>query len=177
MIKYGFNLQSVFSASSEGFRDLVRLAEMDPLRMYTLAAHWGFEELAVSSSRYALRIDVQCITDDHALSMGPQYLLRLAQLHEARKAKLKELLLIAPTLHDRDTLTCTLRDRLSVQRAYGLAAGYLTWEKAASVTGEEIRSILIENVRSIIGCTLCAEGVGKNIHRVLELWSQMKDTI
>ncbi len=93
--------------------------------MYTLAAHWEFEELVVSSSRYALRMDsdAQCITDDHALS----------------KAKLKELLLMVPTLHDKDTLACTLRDRLSVQRAYGLAAGYSNWEKAASMAGEEIR--------------------------------------
>ncbi len=69
------------------------------------------------SSRYALRMDVHVhgITDDHALSTGPQYLLRPAQLHEACKTKLKELLLIAPMLHDKDTLTCTLRDRLTVQ--------------------------------------------------------------
>ena len=57
---------------------------MNPLRMYTLAAHWEFEELVVC----ALQMDVQCIPDNHALSMGPQCLLRLAQLHEACKAKL-----------------------------------------------------------------------------------------
>src|SRR5258708_16806887 len=95
---------------------------MDSLRMYTLAAHWEFEELVVSSSRYALRMDsdAQCITDDHALS----------------KAKLKELLLMVPTLHDKDTLACTLPDRLSLQRAYGLAAARFNFGKPATPPGE-----------------------------------------
>ncbi|KAF8327903.1 uncharacterized protein EI90DRAFT_1641581 [Cantharellus anzutake] len=179
VIKYGFKVRSVFSPSSGGFQDLVRTAETEALRMYTLAAHWDFEELAVSASRYVLRVadTIQNITDDHAETIGPRYLLRLIQLHETRKARLKELLLIPPTLHVDDTPACARPQRLSVLRAYGLAAGYVVWEKAAGVTVQEIKSILFGNIGTSISCPVCSDAVQRNIDHVLDLWSQMKDTI
>ncbi|KAF8327902.1 uncharacterized protein EI90DRAFT_3066266 [Cantharellus anzutake] len=163
------------SPSSEAFAYLLLRADEDPLHVYSLAAHYSFEELAVPASTKALRIRLSDVGEHSAIIMGASYLLRLAHLHSDRLSALKSLLLSPPALHE-DTDTCKLRDRLSVQRAFSLTAGYLAWEATASVGTDWIRSFF-EKVIEDIECPLCWENVRQRMEVVLEKWEGTKATI
>ena len=175
LLKYGYALDKVISPSSDPFAYLLLLADEKPLQIYSLAAHYSFEALAVPASTKALRIGLSDVDEPLAITMGPLYLLRLMHLHLSRLNRLKSLLLSPPAMHN-DTDTCKLHDRLSVQRAFGLTAGYLTWEATASVEAEWIRGFF-EGVLKDIECVLCSKNVRRRMDEVLEEWKDTKATI
>ena len=175
LLKYGYTLDTVISPLSEPFAYLLLRADEEPLQIYSLAAHHSFEALAVPTSTKALRISLSSVDESSAITMGTSYLLRLARLHLFRLDTLKSLLLNPPAMHD-DTDTCKRHDRLNVQRAFGLTAGYLVWEATASIETEWIR-VFFEGVMKDIGCAFCRENVRKRMDGVLEDWKDTKATI
>jgi len=175
LLKYGYALDTVISPSSDPFAYLLLLADEKPLQIYSLAAHYSFEALAVPASTKALRIGLSDVDEPLAITMGALYLLRLMHLHLFRLNRLKSLLLSPPAMHN-DTDTCKLHDRLSVQRAFGLTAGYLAWEATASVEAEWIRGFF-EGVLKDIECVLCSKNVRRRMDEVLEEWKDTKATI
>jgi len=154
--------------------DLVAQASdvrLNPLSIYTLAASRGFEQLAIATSFHALRIPISSIDEDTAMTMGPIYFLRLARLHENRKKALSRLLQTFPNRrHDdeEDTATaCSSEYRNSMMRAYGLIAGYLTWEARPDMHGDWIIGCFVGLMGSL-ECSRCKRNVIESVQNVLD---------
>ena len=148
---------------------------LNPLPIYTLAASRDFEQLAVACSFYVLRVPFSAIDEETALVMGPIYLLRLGQLYENRKKALSKLLQ-KPLIPHEDTATCNVENRNSVMRAYGLIAGYLTWEAKPDIHEEWIKGYFMKLMGSV-ECSRCKESVNESVGNVLDGWMQVQKTI
>lgn len=107
--------------------------------------------------------------------MGPIYLLRLGQLYENRKKALSKLLQ-KPLIPHEDTATCNVENRNSVMRAYGLIAGYLTWEAKPDIHEEWIKGYFMKLMGSV-ECSRCKESVNESVGNVLDGWMQVQKTI
>jgi len=180
LTKYGCRLSDCILSDSEIFVDLVSHAgdpNIDPLEVYSLAASYGFEELAVKCSYHALRVPMADIDEPSSITMGPLYLLRLSRLREHREATLRQLLLKPPELlHDDSTPSCDRKMKINVTQAYSLVAGYLAWEASADASSEWISSHF-EALMLSIECEQCQYGIRTAIRNLLCAWNQVKKTI
>ncbi|KAF8332238.1 uncharacterized protein EI90DRAFT_2918900 [Cantharellus anzutake] len=176
--KYGCRLSECIPQDSEIFTDLVCHAaepNTDALKVYTLAASHDFEELAVQCSYYALRIPISRIDEGSSIMMGPLYLLRLLRLHASRRAALHRLLMEPPERHE-DTPFCNWRRQIGTTRAYGLIAGYLTWEAPADASATWITTAF-ERVIQCVECPRCQINLWARVLGVIRGWNDVKKTI
>jgi hypothetical protein len=70
---------------------LLSLAPLFPIRVYTLAAKYNIDDLAVTTSSHLLSLELWTLTDEIVEEMGPIYLRRLFFLHLGRVEALKRL--------------------------------------------------------------------------------------
>lgn len=173
----GYSLPEVIPSDSESFLDLLRHADTEPLQIYTVAASYTFEALAVFVSSKSLGTDLFDVSDEMAFLMGPVYLHRLTLLHHNRKEELKRLMLVAPERHI-DSPTCKENDRISVMQAYGLGAAYLVWEIISVVNADSEWIMKAMNAPlEMAACELCVHGMRRRLERVLKEWKDVKLTI
>lgn len=112
---------------------LLAQAPLAPLAVYTAAARYGLNDLAVAVSSHLLSFPLPALTDAQAEAMGAIYLKRLFMLHKQRVDALKGVLAQAPYPHP-ETEICTFADQKKIARAWQLAATYLV---AEAQPGEE----------------------------------------
>ena len=106
---------------------LLAQAPLAPLAVYTAAARYGLNDLAVAVSSHLLSFPLPALTDAQAEAMGAIYLKRLFMLHKQRVDALKGVLAQAPYPHP-ETEICTFADQKKIARAWQLAATYLVAE-------------------------------------------------
>ncbi|KAH7928267.1 hypothetical protein BV22DRAFT_1030922 [Leucogyrophana mollusca] len=97
------------------------------LEVYTLAARYNLDELAVAASGYLLSLNLSSLTDEMAEQIGPIYLRRLFMLHFERLEALKRILMPPPHPHPA-TPACQFGDQSKLTRAWTLATAYLAWD-------------------------------------------------
>lgn len=73
----GYNLSSIAAPQTELFGLLLEAAEGEPFLLYAIAASHSFEELAVASSEFTLKMPITNLSDELAGQIGPVYLNRL----------------------------------------------------------------------------------------------------
>jgi len=98
----------------------------EPLRLYTLAAHYDLDDLATTTSAHLLSLSLNDITDDISTRMGPIYLKRLMNLHMERTELLKRLLIQAPDTHQ-PTRTCGYAEQNKISASWTMVAASLVW--------------------------------------------------
>ncbi|KAF8329455.1 uncharacterized protein EI90DRAFT_3125226 [Cantharellus anzutake] len=171
--KYGCPLSECVPPESEVFTDIIAQAAdplLNPLSVYILAASRGLEQLAVACSFHVLRVPFTSIDEQAAITMGPIYFLRLGRLANDRKKALSKLLLRFPDRHE-NAISCSLECQNGVMRAYGLIAGYLTWEAKPDEDGERIKRCFTKLLGSV-DCPKCKENVSKSVQRILDGWAE-----
>lgn len=128
LVKYGIPLQTYVASGTPLFVLLLACALRSPLDIYTLAAQYDLNSLAVETSPFLLAHSVQNISAEYAKRMGPVYLKRLLALQDHRQDVLKQILKAPPRGHP-ETLDCKAEDQAGLSQAWELTAAYLIWEQ------------------------------------------------
>lgn len=123
---YGLDAKLILP-STPLYAVLLYHAHLSPLEIYTLAAHYGLDELAISTSAHLLSFSLCTLTDKCVEAMGPVYLRRLLFLHLGRVDALKRVIRSPPIGHS-PTPVCNLADQKKLAAAWILAAAYLSYE-------------------------------------------------
>lgn len=124
LLTYGVLIRDVITPASHIFLELMTYAPQNPLALYTLAASYKLEHLAVASSAYLLSICLSTITDEIAQRIGAVYIRRLFLLHYDRMAAFRRNLQQTPEKHP-PTLSCDFSDQERLTRAWSIASVYL----------------------------------------------------
>jgi hypothetical protein len=98
----------------------------EPLMLYTLAAHYVLDDLAMSTSAHLLSLSLSDITGDISTRMGPIYMKRLMNLHMQRTDLLKRLLIQPPETHQ-PTRMCGYAEQKKVSGSWMVIAASLAW--------------------------------------------------
>lgn len=115
------------SSSSSLFDMLLAHAPLRPIQVYTLAAQFKLDALAVKCSSHLLSYRLSELTDELVTTMGAVYLRRLMVLHTSLIDTLKRVLLQPPPPHPA-TQNCGFEDQKKLSRAWALASSYLAWD-------------------------------------------------
>ena len=127
IVKYGLPLSAYTLPDGSLYNLVLSRAPTAGIQMYTLAAQYKLEQLAVAVSPYLLSFDLATLTDDLVERMGALYLKRLAFLHLGRSAALKRLLSPPLSYHPPDGV-CGAGDHDALMRAWGMAIAPLAWD-------------------------------------------------
>lgn len=105
-------------------------APVAPLSVYTLAAEYDIEPLAMEASAYLHPLRVDEIDDASALRMGPSYLMRLVLLSTNRANALKSIVSMAkPVLHaPHDGSECNKEGQEKMASMWVSTVTEFTWE-------------------------------------------------
>jgi hypothetical protein len=106
---------------------LLSFAPQHPFELYTLAAQFDLNDLAVPISTYLLSYSLTNLSDEMAERMGSIYLKRLMTLHLDRFNALKDIILLPPYPHSASR-TCGFDEQRRLTRAWALVSAYLAWE-------------------------------------------------
>jgi hypothetical protein len=106
---------------------LLSHAPLFPLQIYTLAAQFGMEGMAVAASSHLLAYPLLSIPEEAVKRMGAIYLKRLMCLHLERFDALRRILLHPPHPHP-PTKQCNFADQKKLTRAWALVSAYLAWD-------------------------------------------------
>lgn len=127
MPRYGVVPREHITPASPMHDLLLSFAARYPFELYTLAAQFDLQDLAVSSSAYILSYSLTNISDTMAERMGPLYLKRLAGMYLARLNELKSALRRAPAPHA-PSHECSHNEQEELTSAWVLAAGCMIWD-------------------------------------------------
>lgn len=133
LAKYGYSTHIFVHHSSELHNLMLDHAPTHAMDMYTAAACYRLEELAIAISPYTLSLELSELTDEMVEKMGAMYLRRLVFLHLGRIQALKRLLDSPPEFH-RSTATCGLSVQRHLTRAWNLATAGILWEVRPGTT-------------------------------------------
>lgn len=173
--QYGLSLDIPLTPGKPIYNLLSTLAYTSPLEVYTLAAEYGLEQLAVETSRHLHTIRLDTLTDEHCRKMGPIYLRRLFFLHLGRTERLKKLL-SEPPGHE-PTLQCDAQDQ--EQRFHAVwkeGVALLCWDVNASTPTAFLRAALSPIVDRV-ACEECKIATKEKIRQLVIDWSLVKSTI
>jgi len=106
---------------------LLSVAPLQPMDVYTLAAHHKLHDLAMATSSHLLSYPLRNITEAQAERMGAIYLKKLMDLHLSRLSALKTILLSPPNPHS-PTCRCSFQEQRKLTRAWALASAYIVWD-------------------------------------------------
>ena len=127
MPSYGMEPRSFIFPKSPLYTLLLARAPLRPLDIYALASHHNIPELAVKTSSHLLGYQLETISDEVAIHIGPVMLKRLFLLHKMRSDALRKLILEPPGFHPQ-TLTCSFEDQKGLTRAWALGSSFLAWD-------------------------------------------------
>jgi len=154
---------------------LLSHAPLHPIDVYSLAAHFDLEDLAVNSSSHLLSYPLSSITDEVAQRMGVLYLKRLMCLHLGRNAALKNILLIPPPPHP-PTKECTFSDQKKLTRAWALVSAYLAWDARPDLSTSSMQRVLSPLTEQLT-CDECHQTLARRVKEVVVQWASVKRTI
>ncbi|CAL1701053.1 unnamed protein product [Somion occarium] len=170
--KYGIPVAKYVAPSTPLYQQVLSVAPVAPIEMYTLAAHHDLYDLAVPISSHLLAFPLPNLTDEQAVRMGPIYLKRLFFLHLGRIDALKRLLLPPPHPHA-PTPTCDFAEQKKLTRAWALASAYLAWDARPDLSASSMESAL-SPLGDHLSCSLCQATLRDRIKQLIIQWSVVK---
>ncbi|KAI5892601.1 uncharacterized protein SCHCODRAFT_01181002, partial [Schizophyllum commune H4-8] len=150
---------------------LLAQAPLAPLAVYTAAAHYGLNDLAVAVSSHLLSFPLPALTDAQAEAMGAIYLKRLFMLHKQRVDALKGVLAQAPYPHP-ETEICTFADQKKIARAWQLAATYLVAEAQPDLPPSRMEAT-VNSLMVGMACEDCKEALRKRLQKAVVEWTML----
>jgi hypothetical protein len=130
MALYGLVPRNLIRSDTPLYTLLLTHAPLNPIAVYTTAAHHDIFDLAKQTSSHLLGFPLNEIDDNTAARMGHAYLKRLFLLHMSRTEAARKVFLQPPAIHP-ITKKCSFEDQKKVKRAWALGSTYLAWELRA----------------------------------------------
>ncbi|KAL1724181.1 hypothetical protein EV715DRAFT_166017, partial [Schizophyllum commune] len=150
---------------------LLAQAPLAPLAVYTAAARYGLNDLAVAVSSHLLSFPLPALTDAQAEAMGAIYLKRLFMLHKQRVDALKGVLAQAPYPHP-ETEICTFADQKKIARAWQLAATYLVAEAQPDLPPSRMEATVNSLMVGMV-CEDCKDALRKRLQKAVVEWTML----
>ncbi|KAH7101655.1 hypothetical protein BKA62DRAFT_702774 [Auriculariales sp. MPI-PUGE-AT-0066] len=172
---YGFTVALVLSPPSPLHAALTEKAADEPLKVYTLAGHYGAETLAIVASSNLISFPLALLTDADAEYIGGPYVLRLALLQHKRATTLKRMLQRPIDGHE-ETSTCGKTEQLVVIEAWSHAAALLTYIAAADTAGAIIEAAF-SKLQDDFSCLECCAMLVARIATFVHDWAAVQNTI
>jgi hypothetical protein len=133
--KYGLPLTEPIRPGKPIYKLILAASMLRPLDAYSLASHYGLEQLAVEISSRLISVPLYNLSNDHCISMGPEYLRRLLFLHLGRTERLKALLREPHTRHPPTFLCDVIDQRLGIIAQWHAAATEICWDIGPDTPG------------------------------------------
>lgn len=131
----GITVKQVIYPGCALYRHILSFAPLQPIEVYALAAHHDIHALAVQASSYLLNLDIQAVSEDNSVRMGPLYLLKLIRLHAIRFEALKaELLVALPTHAPARVDTCSFGQQQQTKQIWALFCAEPMWHTRQSTS-------------------------------------------
>ncbi|KAF8639329.1 hypothetical protein AX17_001577 [Amanita inopinata Kibby_2008] len=172
MARYNIEPKNHITRGTPLYTLLLSHAPLYPMDLYALAAHFGIEDLAKSTSSHLLSYPLPSITDALAQRIGAVYLKRLMCLHLGRNNALRCILLYPPLPHP-PTKECGFTDQKKLTRAWALVSAYLAWDARADLSTHSMQSAL-NPLTAHLTCELCHETLQQRIKDVVVKWASVK---
>ncbi|TFK83994.1 hypothetical protein K466DRAFT_239884 [Polyporus arcularius HHB13444] len=175
MAKYGITPKDHILPSKPLFALILNQAPIQPILAYCIAASHDITDMAVPVSSHTLSLQLQYLTHEVVVKIGPIYLRRLFFLHLGRLEALRRLLLPQPHLHP-STTTCDFADQKRLARAWILASGHLAWGDRPDISASAIESVL-QPLANYLTCQLCKTNLMECIKQLIVRWAMVKRSI
>jgi len=172
---YDINPKEHLAPGTPLYMLLLSHAPLHPMDVYSLAANFDLEDLAVNSSSHLLSYPLSLMSDEVALRMGPIYLKRLVCLQIERTTALKNILLIPLPPHP-PTKECSFSDQKKLTRAWALASTHFAWDTRPDLSTSNLQKAL-SPLTDQVTCDQCHQTLGQRIKKVIEQWASVKRTI
>ncbi|KIP02791.1 hypothetical protein PHLGIDRAFT_122159 [Phlebiopsis gigantea 11061_1 CR5-6] len=170
LAKYGTDVKTYIAWNRPLCNLLFARAPTAALAVYTIAAQYGLEDLAVATSPFLLSVKVTDVPIEHAERMGAIYLKRLLALQGDRLERLRAILREPPPRHF-DTPDCDADQQDDIARAWGLTAAYLIWEQRPEITHVTI-SVTFSSLFPGIRCQQCLDNLQAWVARAANAWAR-----
>ncbi|KAG8935268.1 hypothetical protein FRC00_011215 [Tulasnella sp. 408] len=155
---------------------LLRQAEMDPLRVYSLGASHAVESVCMQSSEHTLQTSLSNLSEADAMTMGPIYLRRLFFLHLGRLEALKRILGPPPDTHA-DTIACTEVTQRAVKKAWKAGLAELLLAETPQATRVSSIVSAFGPIVNSTQCLACKEKIQERIADAVQAWGNVKKII
>ncbi|KAI9056403.1 hypothetical protein FKP32DRAFT_1459469 [Trametes sanguinea] len=175
LVKYGVPLAPMAVPHHPLYRLIFSYAPYYPIEAYALAAHHGLEPLAAATSSHLLAYDLSRVSDELAIKMGPVYLSRLVNLHRARLAALRNIVLRPPAPHT-PTANCDHDSQRELSRAWAFATAEIVWNALPNTSTSSLQAAFLQAGTSI-NCPECQNMLHQRIQEVTNEWLAVKSTI
>lgn len=110
------------------YQYILSYTPLRPVDVYAMAAYHGIHSLAVRASTYLLNLDVEFVSDELIVRMGPQYFMKLVRLHSTRFQALKAELLIEPLAHPPVQVdNCSFAQQQKARQVWALFCAEPAW--------------------------------------------------
>ncbi|KJA22034.1 hypothetical protein HYPSUDRAFT_186727 [Hypholoma sublateritium FD-334 SS-4] len=160
------------SSSSSLFDMLLSHAPLCPIQVYTLAAQFNIDELAVKCSSHLLSYRLSELTDELVTTMGAVYLRRLMVLHTSLIDTLKRVLLQPPPPHSA-IQNCGFEDQKKLSRAWALTSSYLAWDSRPDLPIHQLQNTFLA-LGDHLQCEKCKEVLKLRVKEVVVRWVNVK---
>lgn len=125
--KHGFPVQVLAKPNTALYDLMLNHAAVNPIAMYSAAACYKLDDLAVAISGHLLSFDLSELTNELAERMGAVYLRRLVFLLLGRVEALKRVMTAHPKFHE-PFPTCGSTEQRKLTRSWALAKANLSWQ-------------------------------------------------
>ena len=126
LLKYGVAIRAIAAPRFPLYDLVLARAPVQPIEVYALAGKYALEDVAVAASGHLLSYDTLTLSDELSVKMGPSYLKHLFDLHDTRRAALKNIVLKPPGGHA-PTAMCDARSQQQLAAAWAHAAADIAW--------------------------------------------------
>jgi len=175
MPNYGIDPHLYLISQNPCFEHVLAAAPSNPVDVYTLAAEHDIDHLATSTSCYLLSYSLFDIPDSMIKRIGAIYTKRLFLLHANRSSELKKILSMPPHPHPQ-TKQCNFEKQRSLNKAWSLTSGYLTWTAKPDLSPSTIQSSF-DSLLELMSCKLCQDVLKTRVKEVIFQWVSVKRTI
>ncbi|KAI5892514.1 uncharacterized protein SCHCODRAFT_02503242 [Schizophyllum commune H4-8] len=165
---YGLAITQYATPPRPLYHAMLMQAPLAPLAVYTAAARYGLEDLAVAMSPHLLSLSLSSVTDEQAEAMGAVYLGRLFLLHKKRMDALRDVLAAEPYPHP-ETPDCSFVDQKAVARAWQLASAYLVSKGRPDLHPLAIQST-VNSLAAKVTCKHCKEVLRRRLQKAVVEW-------
>ncbi|KAG8895539.1 hypothetical protein FRC00_007318 [Tulasnella sp. 408] len=173
MPRYGL---STPDPTNEIWTVLLRQAEADPLRVYSLGAAHAVDTVCIQSSEHTLNTPLSSLSEADAMTMGAIYLRRLFFLHFGRVEALKRIVGPPPDTHA-DTTVCSEMVQRSVKKAWKAALAELLLAETPQATAVPALVSAFGPIANSTQCLACKEKIQERIASVVQAWGNVKKII
>ncbi|KAG8923949.1 hypothetical protein FRC00_005661 [Tulasnella sp. 408] len=155
---------------------LLRQAEVDPLRVYSLGAAHAVDTVCIQSSEHTLNTPLSNLSEADAMTMGAIYLRRLFFLHFGRVEALKRIVGPPPDTHA-DTTVCSEMVQRNVKKAWKAAVAELLLAETPQATAVSALVSAFGPIANSTQCLACKEKIQERIASVVQAWGNVKKII